>query len=325
LGTINSFPAGLYGTWVVTRSGGFTDTFEADASTEFEQEHGSFAPGVCVKVKYFTQSGINYAVEIETKEAEYCRGAVPPLPGMSIVFARVNQFPSGTLPVGLWVIGGAEYSATLATKFGQQHGPFAVSACVKALYYVVSGTNMLHQVQTKDDHKCVISGTDVFRTLGVVESLPDGWIGEWRIGGISYTTNISTELDQKHGFFAVGAFVQVKYVVSDTERIALSIETHVAPGAGRDVVLGTLEAHDSNDDWSPWRVNGITYTADSAIEVETFSSTSTTSFKSAAVSGAGPVVGQLVLLNTYRGSEGMLYVTLVQRPYQVFLPVTIRQ
>jgi hypothetical protein len=324
LGTINSFPAGLYGTWVVTRSGGFTDTFEADVSTEFKQEHGSFAPGVCVKVKYYVQTGVNRAVEIETQEVDDCHAGVPPaLPGASKMFGTVDQLPPGTPPIGLWIIGGAPFSATMATEF--ENGPFAVSDCVKARYSVVSDTNLLRSVEKQDASRCVISGATVFRSWGIVEAFPANLVGVWQVSGISYTTGISTEFEQRHGFFAVGAFVEVKYVVSGTDRIALSIETHVAPGAGRDVVLGTLEAHDSNDDWSPWRVNGITYTADSAIEVESSSSTLVASLRSAAVSGARPVVGQPVLLNTYRGSDGALYVTLVQRPYQVFLPVTIRQ
>lgn len=324
LGTINSFPAGLYGTWVVTRSGGFTDTFEADVSTEFKQEHGSFAPGVCVKVKYYVQTGVNRAVEIETQEADDCHAGVPPaLPGASKVIGAIDQLPPGTPPIGLWIIGGVPFSATAATEF--EDGPFAVSDCVKAKYAVISDTNLLRNVEKEDASRCVISSTTVFRSWGIVEAFPADLLGVWQVSGISYTTNISTEFEQKHGFFAVGAFVEVKYIVSGTDRIALSIETHVAPGAGRDVVLGVLEAHDSNDDWSPWRVNGITYTADSAIEVDTSSPARAASLRSAATSGSGPVVGQLVLLNTYRGSDGVLYVTLVRRPYQLFLPVTIRQ
>lgn len=310
IGRISSFPPELFGAWVITRNGGFTDTFQVSVSTELDQEHGSFAVGACIKVKYYSQTGINYAVEIETEEAKYCGGAVPPLPGMNLVFARVNQFPSAAPPVGLWVIGGAEYSATQATKFGQEHGPFAVDACVKALYQVVSGTNILHQVQTKDDHKCAIDGADVFRSFGVVESFPDGWIGQWQIGGISYTANISTELEQEHGFFAVGAFVEVKYTVSGAERIALSIETHVAPNHGMVNVFGVLQAHDSSDDWSSWRVNGVTYQSDLAIQVDT--------------SGRAPVIGEPVVLNTYRDSNGVAFVTSARQPYRAFMPIVFQ-
>ncbi len=317
IGRISSFPPGLFGTWVITRNGGFTDTFQADMSTEFKQEHGSFTVGVCVKVKYLTLEGVNRAIEIETEEAEHCGDHVPPLPGRHIVFARINQFPTSTPPIGLWVIGGVEYSATSATKFGEEHGPFAVGACVKAQYSVVSNTNILHKVQTKDDHKCVISGTNVFRAYGAIESFPAGLIGEWRIGGITYTADISTEFEQEHGLFAVGAFVEVKYI-SGTPRLALSIETHVAPHAGLGNVIGVLEAHDMNDDWSNWQVNGVIYKADPAIEVIESNGTMAT--------GASPAVavGQAVYLNFYRRADGTPYATFVSSVHQVFLPIVSR-
>jgi len=313
IGRISSLPPGLFGTWVITRYGGFTDTFQADMSTEFHQEHGSFAAGVCVKVKYFTESGVNRAVKVETEDAEHCGGTVPPLPGVNIVFAKIDSFPVITPPVGLWVIGGVAYSATSATEFDQGHAPFAVGACVKAKYSVVSSTNMLREVETKDVNKCVISGTTVFRAYGVVESIPAGLIGEWSIGGISYTAGTTSTFEQEHGFFAVGAFVEVKYI-SGTPRLALSIETHVAPGAGRDDVIGALEAHDVNDDWSDWVVNGVTYKADPAIEVKGFSHT--------IAMGQGPMlaVEQKVRLNFYRSADGVAYVTSASRAFQVFLP-----
>jgi hypothetical protein len=305
-GTISSFPPDLFGTWVITRHGGFTDTFEADMSAKFDQQHGSFALGACVKVKYFVQDGVNHATQIETQEPHSCGGGVPPtLPGVSKVFATIDQFPTGTPPIGLWVIGSVEYSATRATDFEQDHGPFAVGACVKAKYTVMSDTNLLRQVETEDTRKCTISGTLVFKSFGVVEAFPPDLVGAWQISGISYTASVSTSFEQEHGFFAVGAFVEVKYVLSGTDRIALSIETHVAPDAGRDEIVGVLEAHDSHDDWSAWVVNGVTYAADPAIEVGT--------------AGQSPVVGQPVRLNTYR-VNGVAYVTSASRAFQVFLP-----
>jgi Domain of unknown function (DUF5666) len=309
-GRVSSFPPDLVGTWVITRHGGFTDTFEADTGTEFDQKHGSFAPGACVKVKYFVQAGVNHATRIETQEPHSCGGGAPPtLPGVSKVYATIDQFPTGTLSIGLWVIGGVEYFATPATEFEQDHGPFAVGACVKAKYTVVSDTNTLLEVETEDARKCTISDTLVFRSFGTVEAFPPDLIGAWQISGISYTAGVSTSFEQEHGFFAVGAFVEVKYVLSGTDRIALSIETHVAPDAGLDEVFGVLEAHDSGDDWSDWVVNGVTYTADPAIEV--------------GAAERAPVVGRLVRLNTYR-VNGVAYVTSASSAFQVFLPAISR-
>ena len=309
-GTLDSFPPGLIGTWVITRHGGLTDTFGADTTTEFKQEHGSFAPGVCVKVSYYFQNGVNRATEIETQSAKDCRGEVPPgLPGHSLVFATIDSFPPSPF-IGPWSIGGVPYSATNTTEFDQEHGPFAVGACVKATYSVVSGTNALREVETKNANRCLLGGSGMipsFKSYGMVEAFPTGLVGEWRVSGITYTAGTNTQFEQDHGFFAVGAFVEVKYVVSGTMRTALSIETEVAPGAGRDDVIGTLQAHDPSDDYAPWVVNGITYAAAPAIEV------------------GAVTVGQRVQLNTYRDSNGVLFVTSVQQVHQVFLPMIWRQ
>lgn len=324
-GTVSSFPPGLFGTWVITRSGGFTDTFSADPQTQFNQLHGSFAQGVCVKVQYFFQNGVNRATEIETQSAEDCRGDAPPsLPGLSKVFAKIDSFPPNPF-VGQWGIGGVVYSATTATEFSQLHGNFATGLCVKASYTAVGGVNVLHEVETEDASWCLLGGVGVipaFKSFGVIESFPTGLTGQWQVSGITYTANLSTEFKQVHGFYAVGAFVQVEYAVTGTNRIALSIETHVAPGAGRDDVIGILEAHDLNDDHAPWVVGGITYTADSAIEVEHGGSGGGLAMASAA--GPAIAVGQRVELNTYRSSTGVLFVTLVKQVHQVFLPVVMR-
>jgi hypothetical protein len=318
IGKISSFPPALYGTWVITRNGGFTDTFETYTDTQFLQEHGSFATGVCVQIKYVIQDGVNQAVTIQTEEAEHCGAVRPPnLHGKSIVFATIDQFPTGTPPIGLWVIGGNPYSATSTTIFGEEHGPFAVGACVKALYSVVSDTNVLFQVQTKDPNKCIISGTHVFRAFGQIEAFPADLIGDWQVGGITYTTNISTEFRQEHGFFAVGAFVQVRYVLSGTARLARSIETQVAPGAGRRNIIGILQAHDMNDDWSPWVVSGVTYQSDPDIQVRLAG-------QSAAASASTVAIGQKVALNVYQAADGTLYVTSVSALSQVYLPMVMR-
>ena len=306
-GTLSSFPPGLIGTWVITRHGDFTDTFSADTTTEFKQEHGSFVPGVCVKVSYYFQDGVNRATEIETQSAQDCRGEAPPgLPGHSHVFATIDSFPPSPF-IGPWSIGGVPFSATETTEFKFTHGPFDVGVCVKATYSVVSGTNILSEVETKNANRCQLGAIPVFKSYGLVEAFPTGLVGDWRVSGITYTAGANTKFEQEHGFFAIGAFVEVRYVVSGTTRTALSIETEVAPGAGRDDLFGRLEAHDPNDDNAPWVVNGVTYAAAPEIQV------------------GAVAVGQQVQINTYRDSNGTLFVTSVQQAHQTFLPMIRRQ
>jgi hypothetical protein len=64
-GFVDSMPAqGYIGTWVI---GGVR--FEMDAQTKFEEEHGAFAAGSYVKVKFRVVNGVNQALEVESKVA----------------------------------------------------------------------------------------------------------------------------------------------------------------------------------------------------------------------------------------------------------------
>jgi hypothetical protein len=327
-GKIGNFPSGLFGTWIISTSVSMTDTYSAESFTQFQQAHGAFAAGACVKVKYFFENGVNRAVEIETEEANRCNGVgtPPTLPAESKVFAAIDFFPPSPF-IGSWGIGGVVYSATVATQFTQSDGPYAVGACVKAKYSITQSVRLLGKVETEDAYKCTLTTTNpitAFKSYGVVESFPTSLIGNWQISGITYTTNISTYFQQEHGFFAVGAFVEVKYVISDNVRTVLELETHVAPHAGLITVTGILEAHDANDDWSPWQVNGVTYQSDHAIEVGDSSSASRTTARGPLrASGGTPAVGQLVVLNIYR-SNGVSFVTFAAAGNTVYLPLIMR-
>ncbi len=56
------------GIWVVVSSSGVEATFVAEASTDFEENHGPLEVRAYVKVTYFVLDGINYADKIETKK-----------------------------------------------------------------------------------------------------------------------------------------------------------------------------------------------------------------------------------------------------------------
>ncbi len=303
-GLINSFPASLYGTWTISST-----TYVASVgSTEFEEEHGSFAIGVCVKVKYYTENGVNRMAEIKTEQPEHCQGSS--LLGASKLYAAIDSFPPDP-HIGEWIIGGAVFTTTAATEFEPEHGSFAVGACVAAKYTTVNGDNFLIKVKTERTYKCQGSSGEEFTAYGVIEVLPPGpaITGAWQVSGIIYEVGASAHLEQEYGFFAVGAYVEIKYTISNTVRLVTKIETHVAPGAGATTRIGVLDAHDSSNDWDDWVVGGVTYTTDPAIEV-----------------GAGnqfPQVGQMVHINVYENA-GTQYVTTVARARQLFLPVVLK-
>ncbi len=329
-GKIVTLPDGLYGSWVIASSNSITDTYNTGAYTKFEQDNGNFAVDSCVKVKFFVENGVNKAVKIETESLEHCGGQSgnepPSLPGDSKVYALLDSFPGGTLGsmnLGTWIIGGEIYTADNATEYSAEHGDFAAGVCVKAKYYVeTGGSKILTEVETANPKKCQQAGggSDEFRGYGVIETMPTIFSspGTWTISGIDYETTVSTQYEQEHGFFAPGAYVEVKYTAAGGVNTATSIETHVAPNAGLDTTIGTLQGQPDldGDGWDDWTVDGSNFYSDHAIEVNSSLQSGTPR-----VSGATPVK---VLLNTYLGLDGKTYVTYAAKVQQVYLPVIFR-
>ncbi len=300
-GSIDSFPTTHYGSWVVD---GTTYVARVGA-TEFSQDDGSFGIGACVEIRYATQGGIHEATKIETQNGAGCANGAT-LPSISKVYATIDSFPAAPY-IGAWQIGGIDYEATAVTQFDEEDGLFGVGLCVQVEYSVVNGSKILSEVNTEKTYKCQGTAGTEFSSYGVVETMPSSldFTGTWQISGIPFTANGSTKISQEHGFFAVGAYVEVKYVVSGTTNVITKIETHVAPGAGSDTSSGVLDAHDSSDDWNDWTVDGTTYTADSVIEV--------------GVDVQSPLVGNPVIFNSYV-KNGVRYVTNISFANQAFLP-----
>jgi len=325
-GLVSELPANRIGTWVI---GGVS--YAATTSTEFKTESGAFAVNSCVKVKYFiddAQTPSHRAIEIETESASDCNG----LSGgsgsddssRSTETAKVNA-PIGSLPVspfvGTWVLGGVSYQAITSTRMEQSKGTFVAGACVEARYVVSNSVNTLTRVETTEAYKCqTVVGANpapVFRGYGVIESFPQNLIGLWRVGNITYTTNVSTVFEQPQGLFAIGAFVEVKYqVISDT-LVAVKIETHVAPRAGMGDDSGHLETH-PDDHWGNWVIDGVTYKGDDAIEVELESERPGLRAMSASV--AAP----MVVVNYYVSNGVRIATSVRQLAFTVALPMALR-
>ena len=145
-GRIDSFPAALIGTWVVDGV-----TYEADGSTQFKQEAGSFAVDKCVKVAYFPNTSPLTIREVETENDSDCDGGAQPkrpkhvtpeTPGRFLHAHtgfnarpwRRNEgaghcraaFPTSGL-IGTWVINGVEYLADGSTEFEPDDGPLSLA------------------------------------------------------------------------------------------------------------------------------------------------------------------------------------------------------
>lgn len=216
---INSFPAAPYiGTWTI---GGVDYT--ADANTRFKQEDGSFAVGRCVEVEYVDSP--KRAIEIETEDSYKCDGdGVPSDTSYQKMYGILDAFPADL--VGTWTISGTTYTATATTEFEQEEGPFFVGRCVEVKYQ--NGTGQAVEISTEEAYQCSGSGDPVeSKFYGIIQTVPaDPQNGTWQIGGGSFISNASTELDEEDGALVAGTCAEVEfYEDPNGDRIATSIDS----------------------------------------------------------------------------------------------------
>ena len=235
----------------------------------------------------------------------------------SKVYARIEALPAAPY-LGTWTLGGVNYAANSETEFEQERGAFTAGACVKAEFDHKNGVNTLEEVKTQEAYKCQSNApgesANTYSAFGGINSfsMNQPTTSTWVVSGISYTVNASTTLKPEQGAFAVGAFVEVRYITQNNARVAIKIETHVAPGAGAGNATGLLGTQ-PNDDWGTWIIGGASYQGDRAIRVAL-----------APTSLRAPNASLLVRVNYYF-SKGVNYATLIQGlGRRIYLPLAQR-
>ncbi|MCB9162118.1 MAG: procyclic acidic repetitive family protein [Caldilineaceae bacterium] len=215
-GTIDSFPAGLVGTWQI---GGID--YNATDSARFSQEDGAFDVGVRVKVEYFLDANETRTVKkIETTSDE---GGVS-APEHAVFFGFVRQMPATGL-VGDWTVDSAVFTADSTTQFKENNGLLGIGAYVKVEYTVVDGVSHIHELETH-----VPPGAGPDSSMGVIDDNGGGVIAAaagdatWVIGGVTYTVLPATQLDDQDGALTVGSSAVVNsYVAADGAQVATRI------------------------------------------------------------------------------------------------------
>jgi hypothetical protein len=267
---VESFPAGLVGQWVV---GGVTYT--AGSASEFKQENGAFAVGVCVKVHALTTTSPAAIREIETARDFRCsaQGGGDDGTVEAEVYGVLQSFPANLL--GEWNVGGAVYVADAGTEFKQENGSFAVGVTVKVHFTTgAAGANRAREIETKfagDDNGSDDDGNGSYEgaeghAYGIADSVPPGLVGMWNIGGVSYTATASTRFGQSDGALADGARVKVEYYLgSGGERIAKKIERTDDNGGATDAantkVFGFVDKMPAGGLVGTWTVDNVDYVA----------------------------------------------------------------
>ena len=303
-GVLSAFPASLIGDWVI---GGLT--FKADAATEFQQKAGSFAISNTVKVEFTVNADSSLqAREIKTlfrhennSDDDNGNGVRDGAEGHA--YGKVEALPAAADRVGPWTIGGVIYTATVGTRFKDEHGPLQVGAQVRIKYVTDSaGVRTATEIKTTDDNGGVQDSTHA-KLVGSVKSMPaTGFKGTWTIGDASFVVNDSSRLKEDDGvLFAVGAYVEVEYSVVGTQNVVHEMETRIPPGAGDDDFIGKVD-----DTGGPTTaaagatlmVNGRTFVLTPATNIS---------------ENAGDlVVGSTVLVNSYLAADGSQVATLVR-------------
>lgn len=261
VGLVETMPvAGLQGAWVVAGR-----AFTTTESTEFRQDKGAFAVGVCVEVKYVGESAPFSATKMATKSTDDCNSSATPtvsttpsttetpdasatpsttpVPGSEQeAYGRVNRMPISF--VGEWVVGGVIYNATAATEFKREEGPFVLGACVKIHYSAATTPFLIREIETTRRFDCgsvTPTSTATVTTTAtttpeskaevkaLVEQMPEnGLIGLWMIGGVEYNVFPAARLRQENGPFVVGACVEVEYIQNTTPRVISKLKTERA-------------------------------------------------------------------------------------------------
>lgn len=218
-GRVDQMPArGLVGDWTINGV-----AYAATASTRFRQSDGPLVVGACVEVKFSGAAAPFVLREIETEDDDDCHPEPTATPSPTGApdgverYGRLDSFPAGL--VGDWEIDGVAYVANANTEFKTRHGPFAVGACIKVHTTTVAPPFVAREIETEQQYRC--GGDDdgganaEGELYGVLQSFPDGLVGEWNIGGMSFIADATTEFKQERGQFAVGVTVKAHFVVGD--------------------------------------------------------------------------------------------------------------
>ena len=200
-GLIEVMPAGgLIGQWTVQGR-----AFTTDANTDFRQDKGPFAVGVCAEVEYVGAASPFLATKIASKNADDCLAgtstaststpststpststpetstpatATPSpdttgTPGVDQeAFGRVESLPAPGF-VGAWTISGVTYNAPASAEFKQENGPLVIGACVKVHYFTNTSPFTLRELSTELASACN-GATPTATVTGTPNATPSG-------------------------------------------------------------------------------------------------------------------------------------------------------
>ncbi len=306
-GTVDVLPATTLGVWTIAG-----EQYRVDESTQIEADDDHpIVVGGCVRVTSAVVAGVNQAYRIHASDAERCAGGAPDDRETQRVYATITAMPAPPFLLGSWTIGTLTALADADTRF-ESGASMAVGDCVEAEYRVVAGANRLTAVEPRRAARCADGVTRGYGTLTVIPA--GGAVGDWTIGGTVVRVDGSTVLDQEHGPFVIGAWVELHARLVGGRLTATRLETAVAPGTGGIDAVGTLDARPT-DDTGAWVIGGTSYTATDDVQVAL----------DAAAARSRSATPVFVTVNAYRDAAGVLRLTQVRSGGYTLLVPALRR
>ena len=306
-GYVATFPDDLVGTWMISDTAGITMSFVTTQTSRIETRQYPLEIGACIRVRYFSNLGVNHAFSVTTTNPLHCEGDFSDYQPPSKIIATVEDVPSTGTMTGTWVLAGVDFTATEQTRIEEENGPLAEGVCAAAKYDPTKGAMVIHKLASEEVQDCLAQdGSPRFKLFGVVEMMPsEGNTGTWQVSGVSFTVTPSTALESRHGDFVIGAYVKVIFTYDpDTGvRTAQVVKTHAGPGCGRLNYRGHYGGWVSSSLGDQIILDGKPLQADPDIDVE-----------------AGISKGDMVWMNVYQDPDGE-FVTQVLLDKPLFLPI----
>lgn len=119
--------------------------YSVTEQTELNAKGGTFAIlAETVKIEFKVDSnGVRVAKEIKLKSPQGAPGQEE-----ATFVGFIDSMPDAG-DVGLWVVNGTEFSATVRSKFKEDHGAFTVGVYVKVEYRMVNGERVIREIETE--------------------------------------------------------------------------------------------------------------------------------------------------------------------------------
>jgi hypothetical protein len=264
-----SFPPELIGIWQIG-----VISVTADANTEFQQRNGPFTVGEYVKVEFrIREDGTFLAREIKTLNTrddddddndDHGHGH-----GRNKAFGVIEVVPDGN--IGIWQISGISYTVTISTELNDNRGQLIAGQTVKVEYRRDdAGNRIAREIKAVPERG---NNPDALQKLvGYVEMMPsEGFVGNWTIGSVEFVADENSVFKERCGILAVGALVEVKYLVQDGVRRIVKVETHVPPGGGDDHHYGRIDRMDDGmvaaAGTATWEIGGRSYVVNDVTEL----------------------------------------------------------